>query len=67
MTGPGSGSPVLLGGLQRDSDRVIRALESLDVRREHLDSRGFRRDVGELVSSYSELTLDRIDLGLLHS
>ncbi|MFI5457974.1 MAG: ABC1 kinase family protein, partial [Isosphaerales bacterium] len=56
----------LLGGLlAQDSDRVIRALESLDVRREHGDSRSFRRDIGELVSSYSELTLDRIDLGVL--
>jgi len=56
---------LLSGLLAQDSDRVIRALESLDVRREHVDSRSFRRDVGELVSSYSELTLDRIDLGLL--
>jgi len=56
---------LLSGLLAQDSDRVIRALESLDVRREQVDSRGFRRDVGELVSSYSELTLDRIDLGLL--
>ncbi len=56
---------LLSGLLAQDSDRVIRALESLDVRREHVDSRGFRRDIGELVSSYSELTLDTIDLGLL--
>jgi ubiquinone biosynthesis protein len=44
---------------------VIRVLESLDVRGERLDSRGFKRDVGELVITYSALTLDSIDLGLL--
>jgi ubiquinone biosynthesis protein len=56
---------LLSGLLAQDSDRVIRAMESLDVRRERIDSRGFRRDIGELVSTYSELTLDRIDLSLL--
>ena len=30
-----------------------------------MDSRAFSRDVGELVASYSELTLDSIDLGVL--
>ena len=56
----------LLGGLlAQDADRVIRALESLDIRGEKLDSRGFRRDVGEFVASYAELTLDTIDLSLL--
>ncbi len=54
----------LFGGLlAQDADRVIRALDSLDVRGDRVDSRGFRRDVGELVVSYSELTLDSIDLG----
>jgi ubiquinone biosynthesis protein len=56
---------LLSGLLAQDSDRVIRGLESLDVRRDHVDSRSFRRDVGELVSSYSELTLNRIELGIL--
>jgi ubiquinone biosynthesis protein len=56
---------LLTGLLSQDSDRVIRALESLDVKREQIDSRAFRRDIGELVSTYSELRLDRIDLGLL--
>jgi ubiquinone biosynthesis protein len=56
---------LLAGLLVQDSDRVIRSLESLDIRGEKLDSRGFRRDVGELVASYSELTLDTIDLSLL--
>jgi ubiquinone biosynthesis protein len=44
---------------------VIRALDALDIRGGRLDPRGFRRDVGEIVASYSELTLDTIDLGLL--
>jgi ubiquinone biosynthesis protein len=56
----------LLNGLvAQDSDRVIRALESLDIRGEKLDSRTFRRDVGEIVASYSELTLDTINLSIL--
>ena len=56
----------LLGGLlSQDADRVIRALESLEIRRDHSDSRGFRRDVSELVSAYSDLTLDSIDLSVL--
>ena len=56
---------LLIGLLAQDTDRVIRALEALDIRGEPLDPRGFRRDVGELVASYSELTLDTIDLGPL--
>jgi ubiquinone biosynthesis protein len=56
----------LLGGLlSQDADRVIRALESLEIRRDHTDSRGFRRDVSELVSAYADLTLDSIDLSVL--
>jgi ubiquinone biosynthesis protein len=56
----------LLGGLlSQDADRVIRALESLEIRRDHTDSRAFRRDVSELVSAYSDLTLDSIDLSVL--
>jgi ubiquinone biosynthesis protein len=51
--------------LAQDADRVIRDLESLGIRRDHVDSRTFSRDVGELVSSYSELTLDSINLGVL--
>jgi ubiquinone biosynthesis protein len=56
---------LLSGLLAQDSDRVIRALESLEIRRDHVDPRAFRRDVGELVSSYSVLTLDSINLGVL--
>ena len=58
---------LLSGLLAQDSDRLIRALESLDIRGEKLDTRAFRRDVAELVASYSELTLDTIDLSLLLS
>jgi ubiquinone biosynthesis protein len=57
---------LLSGLLAQDADRVIRALESLDIRGVvQLDSRGFRRDVAELVASYSELTLETMDLSVL--
>ncbi len=56
---------LLAGLLAQDSDRVIRSLSALDIRGEKLDTRAFRRDVGELVASYSDLTLDTIDLSLL--
>jgi ubiquinone biosynthesis protein len=56
---------LLSGLLSQDADRVIRALESLEIRREHTDARGFRRDVAELVTAYSDLSLDSIDLGVL--
>src|SRR5436305_3825617 len=39
---------LLIGLLAQDTDRVLRALEALDVRGEPLDSRGFHRDLGEL-------------------
>jgi ubiquinone biosynthesis protein len=56
----------LFGGLlAQDADRVIRALDALDVRGDRVDARGFRRDVAELAVAYSELTLDSLDLGLL--
>jgi ubiquinone biosynthesis protein len=56
----------LLGGLlAQDTDRVIRSLEALEIRGEHVDSRALRRDVAELVASYSDLSLDAIDLGVL--
>lgn len=56
----------LLGGLlAQDTDRVIRALNALEIRGEHVDSRALRRDVAELVSTYSDLTLDSINLGVL--
>jgi ubiquinone biosynthesis protein len=56
---------LLIGLLAQDTDRVVRALEGLDVRGEPLDARDFRRDLGELVASYSELSLEAIELGPL--
>jgi ubiquinone biosynthesis protein len=56
---------LLTGLIAQDPDRVLRALDALDVRGEQVDPKALRRDVSELVHSYSELTLDRINLGLL--
>lgn len=56
---------LLAGLIAQDSDRVLGALEALDVRGEQVDPKALRRDVSELVHTYSELTLDRINLGLL--
>jgi ubiquinone biosynthesis protein len=60
---------LLLGLIAVDTDRVLRALDALDVRGTSpvADPKALARDVGELVSAYSDLTLDTIDLGqLLH-
>jgi ubiquinone biosynthesis protein len=54
---------LLIGLLAQETERVLRALEALGVRGEPIDSRGFQRDLGELVASYSDLTLDAIALG----
>src|SRR5207302_6937578 len=56
---------LLTGLLSQDTDRVLRALDALEIRGEHVDPRALRRDAAELVSSYSDLTLDTIDLGVL--
>ena len=56
---------LLSGLISEDTDRVIRALEALEIRGDHDDPRALRRDVSELVASYSDLTLDAIDLSLL--
>ena len=56
---------LLIGLLAQDVDRVLRALDALDVRGERVDPLGFTRDLGELVVSYSELTLETIELGPL--
>ena len=56
---------LLIGLLAQDTDRVVRALEAIDVRGESLDARGFRRDLAELVASYAELNLEAIELGPL--
>jgi ubiquinone biosynthesis protein len=58
-------SELLMGLLAQDTERVVRALEALEIRGDHVDPRALVRDVGELVASYSDLTLDNIDLGLL--
>ena len=56
---------LLSGLISQDTDRVLRALDALDIRGEHVDSRALRRDAAELVSAYSDLTLDSIDLATL--
>jgi len=56
---------LLAGLVAQDSDRVLRALDSLDIRGRPIDSRTYRRDVAEIVASYSDLSLETIDLGLL--
>jgi ubiquinone biosynthesis protein len=56
---------LLVGLIGQDTDRVLRDLNALEIRAEDVDHRALRRDVGELVASYSELTLDSIDLSVL--
>lgn len=56
---------LLSGLITEDTDRVLRALEALEIRGDQIDPRGLRRDVSELVASYSDLTFDAIDLSLL--
>jgi ubiquinone biosynthesis protein len=56
---------LLTGLLAQDTDRVLRALDDLEIRGDHVDPRALRRDAAELVASYSELTLDAFDLGNL--
>jgi ubiquinone biosynthesis protein len=56
---------LLAGLIGQDPDRVLRALDALDIRGDQVDPRALRRDVSELVQTYSQLTLDRINLSLL--
>ena len=56
---------LLSGLLGQDTDRVLRALDALEIRGEHVDPRALRRDAAELVAAYCDLTLDSIDLGAL--
>ncbi|MBX6312510.1 MAG: AarF/ABC1/UbiB kinase family protein [Isosphaeraceae bacterium] len=56
---------LLLGLLSQDTDRVVRDLELLEIRGNGVDPKALRRDVGELVAAYSDLTLDNIDLAQL--
>lgn len=58
---------LLTGLLSEETDRVIRALDRLEVRGDDIDVSAYRRDVSELVSSYSDLTLEAINLKLLLS
>jgi ubiquinone biosynthesis protein len=56
---------LLAGLLGQDTDRVLRALDALEIRGDHVDPRALRRDAAELVAAYSDLTLDSIDLAVL--
>ena len=56
---------LLAGLIAQDPDRVLRALDALDIRGDQSDPRALRRDVSELVHTYSQLTLDHINLSLL--
>jgi ubiquinone biosynthesis protein len=56
---------LLLGLLAQDTDRVLQALHDLEIQGDKGDPRDLRRDVGELVAAYSDLTLDNLDLSLL--
>ena len=56
---------LLSGLLGQDTDRVLRALDALEIRAEHVDLKAMRRDAAEIVAAYSDLTLDNVDLGTL--
>jgi ubiquinone biosynthesis protein len=56
---------LLSGLIAQDVDRVLKALDALDIRGEHVDPKALRRDVDELVHAYPELSLDAIDLSVL--
>ncbi|MFO0956815.1 MAG: AarF/ABC1/UbiB kinase family protein [Isosphaeraceae bacterium] len=56
---------LLIGLITQDTDRVLRDLDALEIRGDDVDRRVLRRDVGELVASYSDLSLDTIDLTVL--
>jgi ubiquinone biosynthesis protein len=56
---------LLLGLIAQDTDRVLQGLDDLEIQGDKGDPRDLRRDVGELVAAYSDLTLDKIDLSLL--
>ncbi|HEV3122162.1 MAG TPA: AarF/ABC1/UbiB kinase family protein [Isosphaeraceae bacterium] len=56
---------LLAGLIAQDTERVLRALDALDIKGGHVDARVLRRDVAELVTAYSDLSLDNIDLAQL--
>ena len=58
-------SDLLIGLMAQDVDRVMRALEALDIRGDQADPTGLRRDVADIVHAYGELTLDTINLSVL--
>jgi ubiquinone biosynthesis protein len=56
---------LLIGLLAQDIDRVLRAMDALEIRGDGVDPKALRRDVGELVAAYSDLNLDNIELARL--
>ncbi len=56
---------LLLGLLAQDVDRVLRDLDALEIRGPATDALALRREVGVMVASYSDLSLDNIDLPTL--
>lgn len=56
---------LMLGLVGQDTERVLRALDALEIRGDGVDPRALSRDVGDLVAAYSDLTLDTIDLSRL--
>ena len=56
---------LLSGLIAQDPDRVLRALQALDVRVRPADIRAFRRDLAELTATYSDLSLETISLSPL--
>jgi ubiquinone biosynthesis protein len=56
---------LLVALMAQDVDGVLRTLDELDVRGEDADPRELRRDVGELVQTYCDLSLESIDLSVM--
>ncbi|WP_337174330.1 AarF/ABC1/UbiB kinase family protein [Paludisphaera sp.] len=56
---------LLVALMAQDVDGVLATLDDLDVRGEDADPRELRRDVGELVQTYCDLSLESIDLSVL--
>ena len=56
---------LLLGVVQRDARRIVRALIGLDVMEADADRRQLRRDVTQLVDTYLVIPLEQIDLSVM--
>lgn len=56
---------LLIALMAQDVDGVLKALDDLDIRGEDVDAGELRRDVGELVQTYCDLSLESIDLSVL--